>query len=99
MNVRVSHFPPGTSKWNKIEHRMFCHITHNWRGQPLLSLEVIVALIGATTTTRGLRIKAVLDKGSYEKGRAVSDLEMGALALVPDKFHGDWNYALESRAL
>jgi len=97
LRVRVAHLPPGTSKWNKIEHRMFSQITHNWRGTPLTSLEVIVGLIGSTKTTQGLRIKAVLDQALYEKGRTVPDAEMKALALIPDPFHGDWNYSLQPR--
>jgi transposase len=97
LKVRVAHLPPGTSKWNKIEHRMFSRITHNWRGTPLTSLDVIVGLIGATKTTTGLKIKAVLDEAHYEKGRAIPDSVMRGLALVPDQFHGDWNYSLHPR--
>jgi transposase len=97
LKVRVAHLPPGTSKWNKIEHRMFSRITHNWRGTPLTSLEVIVGLIGATKTATGLRIKAVLDQARYEKGRVIPDTQMKALALVHDSFHGDWNYSLHPR--
>jgi len=99
LTIRVAHLPPGTSKWNKIEHRMFSRITHNWRGRPLASLEVIIGLIGATTTTSGLRIKAVLDDRRYEKGRSVSDADMNALALVTDRFHGEWNYSLRPRQI
>ena len=73
LKVHVCHFPPGTSKWNKIEHRLFCHITQNWRGQPLTDLEVIVQLIGRTTTREGLRVKAAVDRGSYPKGLKVAD--------------------------
>lgn len=95
--LTVCHFPPGTSKWNKIEHRMFCHITANWRGRPLSSLEVIVNLIGATTTRKGLRIEAGLDLGTYQKGIEVSDQEMAELQLQPHDFHGEWNYTITSK--
>lgn len=97
LNIRVAHFPPGTSKWNKIEHSMFCHITSNWRGKPLTSVDVIVSLIGATKTRQGLRIKAVLDRREYPKGRRATDAEMAALALERDERNGDWNYALKAR--
>jgi len=94
LKVTVAHYPPGTSKWNKIEHRMFCHITQNWRGRPLESVETIVSLIGSTTTTTGLRIKAALDKNSYEKAIKVLDEELASLQLKPHRFHGDWNYTI-----
>jgi Rhodopirellula transposase DDE domain len=91
--IYVRHFPPGTSKWNKIEHRMFCHITENWRGRPLTSHEVVVNLIGNTTTDAGLTIQAELDENTYPSGVKVSDKEMKGLNLYPAKFHGkDWNY-------
>jgi hypothetical protein len=92
--LQVCHFPPGTSKWNKIEHRMFCHITQNWRGRPLVSHEVIINLIAATTTQQGLRIQAELDKGLYPTGVKVSDEELTAVNLKPADFHGDWNYRI-----
>lgn len=92
--IHVSHFPPGTSKWNKIEHRMFCHITQNWRGRPLVSHEVIINLIANTTTRAGLRIRAGLDRGTYPAGIKVTDDQFDALHLKLAKFHGDWNYAL-----
>ena len=92
--IHVSHFPPGTSKWNKIEHRMFCHITQNWRGRPLVSHEVIINLIANTTTQAGLRIRAELDRGTYPAGIKVTDNQFDALHLKLAKFHGDWNYAL-----
>jgi hypothetical protein len=95
--ISVCHFPPGTSKWNKIEHRMFCHITENWRGRPLLSREVIVNLIGKTRTEAGLRIEAALDTNSYPKGIEVSDEEMARVRLERDEFHGDWNYTISPR--
>ena len=92
--IRVSHFPPGTSKWNKIEHRMFCHITQNWRGQPLISHDVIINLIANTTTQKGLKIRAELDRGEYPTGIEVTDEQLNALHIKRDKFHGDWNYSL-----
>jgi hypothetical protein len=98
LKVTVAHYPPGTSKWNKIEHRMFCHITQNWRGRPLESVETIVSLIGSTTTTTGLRIKAALDKNSYEKAIKVLDEELASLQLKPHRFHGDWNYTIHPLA-
>lgn len=94
MPIHVCHFPPGTSKWNKIEHRMFSHITQNWRGRPLISHEVVIQLIANTTTATGLRIRAELDDGFYETGIKVSDEELAALRIKRAKFHGDWNYAL-----
>jgi len=94
LKVTVCHFPPGTSKWNKIEHRMFCHITRNWRGRPLESLEVVVNLIASTTTAKGLRVHAALDTDEYPTGIKVTDATMAALRLTPDNFHGDWNYAI-----
>jgi hypothetical protein len=97
MKISVCHFPPGTSKWNKIEHRMFSRITENWRGQPLSSLEVIVNLIAHTTTRTGLTIKAELDKNHYDTGVKISGQQMETLRLKPHAFHGDWNYALLPR--
>ncbi len=95
--IHVSHFPPGTSKWNKIEHRRFCHITENWRGRPLRTFETVVALIGHTRTAAGLRVKATLDTRRYATGVVVTPAEMRDLALHPHAFHGDWNYALRPR--
>lgn len=97
LTLTICHFPPGTSKWNKIEHRMFCHITANWRGRPLTSLEVTVNLIAATTTKTGLSIQAALDLGAYEKGIEVSDEELAQVQLKPADFHGEWNYTITSR--
>jgi hypothetical protein len=94
LKVTVCHFPPGTSKWNKIEHRMFCHITKNWRGRPLVSQAVIVNLIANTTTRSGLTIQARLDKNSYEYGITVSNEEFAAINLKRHTFHGDWNYTV-----
>jgi transposase len=92
--VTVCHFPPGTSKWNKIEHRLFSHITMNWRGRPLTSHQVIVQAIAATTTATGLRVHAELDTGTYDTGVPVSDQQIGALPLTRHHWHGDWNYTL-----
>jgi len=92
--VQVCHFPPGTSKWNKIEHRMFSHITQNWRGRPLVSHEVIVNLIANTATQQGLIIQAELDTGTYPTGIKVSDAELAKVNLIPDSFHGEWNYTI-----
>jgi hypothetical protein len=94
MPVHVCHFPPGTSKWNKIEHRMFCHITQNWRGRPLISHEVIINLIANTATAKGLKIKAELDPTTYPTGIKVSDEELATVHLKPSRFHGDWNYVI-----
>jgi hypothetical protein len=99
LRIRVSHFPPGTSKWNKIEHRLFCHITENWRGRPLTTLETLVELIGNTRTEAGLRVRAKLDHRKYPKGVTVTPAELEKLALVPDQFHGEWNYELHPRKL
>jgi hypothetical protein len=98
LEVTVCHFPPGTSKWNKIEHRMFCHITQNWRGRPLVDLECVVELIGSTTTETGLEIRAELDGTSYPLGRKVTKQQMNALSIRPDEFHGEWNYTIRPRA-
>ena len=94
LRVFVCHLPPGTSKWNKIEHRMFCHITANWRGKPLESHQIIISLIGSTTTSKGLRIEACLDAGNYPTGVKVSDDEMAEIRLERDEFHGEWNYTI-----
>jgi DDE family transposase len=94
LRITVCHFPPGTSKWNKIEHRMFCHITKNWRGQPLLSRAVVVNLIGSTRTKAGLHVQAELDTNAYETGIAVSDEELAAVRIKKDTFHGEWNYTI-----
>jgi hypothetical protein len=99
LSIHVCHFPPGTSKWNKIEHRLFCHITQNWRGRPLTSFETVVNLIGSTRTTKGLRVKARLDKRQYPTEVGITKDEMQGLALRHDVFHGDWNYLLEPRQI
>lgn len=97
LRVGVSHFPPGTSKWNKIEHRLFCHVTENWRGRPLVDLETVVQLIGATRTSAGLRVKAKLDLNTYDTGIEVTKAEWGELHVIEESFHGDWNYTLVPR--
>jgi hypothetical protein len=97
ITLHVRHFPPGTSKWNKIEHRLFCFITKNWRGRPLTTYEVIVNLIASTTTQTGLTVRAALDPRRYETGIAVSNEELAHLRITPAKFHGDWNYSIKPR--
>ena len=97
LRIAVCHFPPGTSKWNKIEHRMFCHITENWRGRPLVSREVVVNLIGHTTTKTGLAIRSELDENRYPTGREVPDQQIESLSITRDKFHGEWNYTIQPR--
>lgn len=95
MPIHVCHFPPGTSKWNKIEHRLFSFITQNWRGRPLESVQTIIELISSTTTTAGLKVKAVLDENTYETGIKVSDEELSSVLLQKADFHGEWNYAIK----
>ena len=97
MTLKVCHFPPGTSKWNKIEHRLFCFITKNWRGRPLTTYEVIVNLIASTTTKTGLIVRAALDPRQYETEISVSDAELEHLRLTRAKFHGEWNYSIKPR--
>jgi transposase len=99
LNIHVSHFPPGTSKWNKIEHRLFCHITQNWRGKPLRTFETIVDLIANTRTAAGLRVKATLDSRKYRTGVEITKAQMKSLALRPHEFYGEWNYELQPREL
>lgn len=94
LEIEVCHFPPGTSKWNKIEHRLFCHVTRNWRGRPLETFEIVVNLIGSTTTETGLKVYAELDPATYEKGRKVSDEEFANVNIKPSRFHGEWNYVI-----
>jgi hypothetical protein len=96
--ITVCHLPPGTSKWNKIEHRLFAHISMNWRGRPLTSHEVVVNLIAATTTRTGLKVHAEHDLGSYPQGTRVSDADMRDIDLNPHSFHGEWNYTIRPRA-
>lgn len=97
LRIAVCHFPPGTSKWNKIEHRLFSYITQNWRGQPLRSFQAIVNLIAATTTTTGLKVHAELNTEAYQSGINVSDDELALVKIRRDKFHGDWNYEIQPR--
>jgi hypothetical protein len=97
LRIVVCHFPPGTSKWNKIEHRMFCHITKNWRGKPLLSRAVVVNLIGSTKTKAGLHIQAELDSNAYEIGIEVSDEDLAAVRMKKAAFHGEWNYTISPK--
>ncbi len=99
LSIRVCHFPPGTSKWNKVEHRLFSHISLNWRGRPLEDYETVVNLIGATTTKAGLRVRARLDRRHYRTGVSVPQAEMNKLHIIRSDFHGEWNYRLEPRAL
>jgi transposase len=97
MVIEVSHYPPGTSKWNKIEHRLFCHITANWRGRPLETAEIVVESISHTTTETGLEVHAWLDEKTYEKGREVTDEELAACRIKRHKYHGEWNYEIHPR--
>src|SRR5262249_31799791 len=97
LKVSVSHMPPGTSKWNKIEHRMFSHISQNWRGRPLTDHETVVNLIANTTTTSGLRLKAKLDRRRYRTKVKVPTVVMRELSIKPRRFHGEWNYILTPR--
>ena len=92
LTICVSHFPPGTSKWNKIEHRLFSYISKNWRGKPLTSLEVIVSLIGNTVTEQGLKVKAIKDDTVYSRGLKISDAALAALNLHRNSLRGEWNY-------
>lgn len=96
--LEVCHYPPGTSKWNKIEHRLFCHITRNWQGEPLESFEIVVELIGNTTTSEGLEVHAWLDEATYEKGITVADEELADCWIKRNKFHGDWNYEIRPQS-
>ena len=95
LTISVCHFPPGTSKWNKIEHRLFSYITMNWRGRPLSDYQTVVNLIADTKTKAGLIVKARLDKNTYERGIKVSAQELKALKLKPHRFHGEWNYTIK----
>lgn len=99
LQISVSHFPPGTSKWNRIEHKMFCHISQNWRGRPLTSREVVVKLIANATTQKGLEIRALLDEKRYPTGIKISDDEFKSIAIERSDFHGEWNYTINPRKL
>jgi hypothetical protein len=94
LEITVCHLPPGTSKWNKIEHRLFSHIAMNWRGKPLVDLATIVSLIGSTTTQTGLRVRSEIDPGSYPTGIQITDAQIASLNLERHEFHGDWNYTI-----
>ena len=98
MEITVLHFPPGTSKWNKIEHRLFSLISKNWRGRPLISLAVIVNLIGSTTIGRGNKVECVIDKKRYERGVEIRKEEFEAIKIKEHKFHGEWNYTIMPRS-
>lgn len=97
LELQVCHFPPATSKWNKIEHKLFCFITKNWRGRPLTSYQAIVNLIASTTSTKGLTVRAALDEHEYPTGRKVTDKELAAVNCTPAEFHGEWNYTIRPR--
>ena len=97
LTIHVHHYPPGTSKWNRIEHRLFCHITQTWRGRPLTDRRAVVELIGATTTQTGLKVQCALDLRTYQKGVKVTDKEFKAIQLVGDDFHPEWNYSIRPR--
>ena len=92
--IELCHYPPGTSKWNKIEHRLFCHITRNWQGVPLETLEIVVSLIGSTNTKDGLEVHAWLDESSYEKSKKISDEQLEEVIIKRHSFHGEWNYTI-----
>jgi transposase len=94
MTIEVCHYPPGTSKWNKIEHRLFCHITRNWQGVPLETLEVVISLIGSTHTKEGLEVHAWLDEKVYQKAKTVTDSQLAEVLIRRDSFHGEWNYRI-----
>src|SRR6202171_3706198 len=98
LQILVCHLPPGTSKWNKIEHRLFSFISQNWRGKPLISHQVIVDLISATSTKTGLKVRAEIDRNLYPAGTKISKKELAALSLQRDQFHGEWNYSLQPRS-
>ena len=95
MEVNVSHYPPGTSKWSKIEHKLFSFISINWRAKPLLNLQIVVNLVGATTTVKGLKVKAKIDYRIYEKGIVVTDEELSKIKIIKNDFHGEWNYIIK----
>ena len=99
LRIAVCHFPPGTSKWNKIEHRLFSFISQNWRGKPLRSFETIVSLIAAPSTSAGLSVHAELDSRTYQAGIKLSDEDMAQVNMLRDRFHGDWNYEIRPRNL
>jgi hypothetical protein len=95
LKIELCHYPPGTSKWNRIEHRLFCHITRNWQGIPLETYEIVVNLIAATRTTQGLEVHAWIDGTEYEKSKTVPESQLSEVRLVRNKFHGEWNYTIQ----
>ena len=97
LSIRVCHFPPGTSKWNKVEHRLFSFISSNWRGEPLRDYETVVRLIADTTTAKGLTVKCRLDRRKYPRGQEISDEELAAINITPLRFHGEWNYIIRPK--
>ena len=99
LSITVCHFPPGTSKWNKVEHRLFSFISSNWQGEPLRDYETVVRLIANTTTAKGLKVTCRLDRRKYSVGRKITDEEFGRLNLKPGTFHGEWNYKILPRKL
>jgi hypothetical protein len=90
MTIELCHYPPGTSKWNKIEHRLFCHITRNWQGVPLETMEIVVSLIGSTQTKEGLEVHAWLDEAHYQKAKTITDAQLSEVRIRRDTFHGEW---------
>ena len=99
LEIIVSHYPPGTSKWNKIEHRLFSYISMNWKSKPLISVQFVIDLISSTTTKKGLKVKAKLDDKLYEKGLKIKDEEFSKLSIIRDEFHGEWNYVIRPNKL
>ena len=95
LEISVSHYPPGTSKWNKIEHKLFSYISMNWKAKPLINVQFVIDLIASTTTKKGLKVKAKLDDRKYEKGIKISDKEFEKLSIERDAFHGEWNYVIK----
>ena len=94
LKIELCHYPPGTSKWNRIEHRLFCHITRNWQGVPLETYEIVVNLISSTRTDQGLEVHAWIDEAEYQKSKTLTAAQMLEVRLVSDKFHGEWNYSI-----
>ena len=94
LTIELCHYPPGTSKWNKIEHRLFCHITRTWQGVPLETFEIVVSLIGSTKTSTGLEVHAWLDEAEYQKSKQLSDAQLEEVRIQRDAFHGEWNYRI-----
>ena len=97
MILQIHHFPPGTSKWNKVEHKLFSYISKNWRGEPLLTRETVIKLISNTSTRKGLKVVAVLDENEYEAGKEISEIELDGMSLYRHSFHPEWNYSIIPR--